>query len=167
MELQVHSHDWRRRLPDWPQAVCAGLVGGAVLMVLEMLWSVSVSGSTPWRTSHLLAAIVMGEDTLQSSAFSLGVVTIALATHYVLGVVFGVLLAFVIAGFRYESNTGMLEFIGAMFGTLLYLVNFHVMSLFFPWMADLRGWSTFIGHLVFGLVVVITYQWLEERKADR
>jgi hypothetical protein len=164
MELHINSHEWHRRMPDWPRAVCAGLVAGALLMVLEMLWTVTVSGSSPWSTSHHVAAIVMGEKALESSTFNIGIVAVALATHYVLGVVFGLVLAIIIAGFHYEQNTGMLEVLGVVFGTVLYLLNFYGMAVFFPWIADLRAWSTFIGHIIFGLTVVLTYQWLEGRE---
>ncbi|HJV61160.1 MAG TPA: hypothetical protein VJ743_09425 [Albitalea sp.] len=167
MELHLRSHEWRRRLPDWPAAVCAGLVGGAVLMVLELLWSASVSGASPWHTSHLIAAMVMGTDTLQSDAFSLGIVSIALLTHYVLGIVFGVALAFIIDGFHYESSAGMQQVIGLVFAAALYLFNFFGMAAFFPWVAEMQGWATFIGHLVFGLTVALTYPVLERRRADR
>lgn len=162
MEMRLHPHAWQRRQPDWAAAVTAGLIGGAVLMVLELAWSASVSsGDNPWRSSQLIAAIVMGQGVLQSSSFSIGVVAVALATHYVLGIVFGLLLAFIIAGFRFESRAGMLELIGLGFGAVLYLVNFHGMSAFFPWIAELRGWAAFIGHLVFGLTVAMAYPWLE------
>lgn len=161
MELRLQPRAWHSRRPDWAAAVTAGLIGGAVLMVLELAWAASVSDGSPWRSSHLIAAIVMGEDVLQSSTFSIGVVAIALATHYVLGIVFGLLLAAIIAGFRFESRAGMLELIGLGFGTVLYLINFHAMTAFFPWIAELRGWSTFIGHLVFGLTVAMAYPWLE------
>ena len=167
MELQMQSHDWQRRWPDWPAAASAGLVGGAVLMVLELLWSTTVTGASPWRTSHLVAAIALGPDALQSSAFSLGVVAVALATHYVLGIVFGVVLGTIIAGFHYEANAGVLQVIGLVFGGALYLLNFHGMATFFPWIADLRGWATFIGHLIFGLSVVLTYMWLQRRGAEQ
>ena len=166
MELQMESHQWQRRLPDWAAAATAGLVGGAVLMVLELLWSTTVTGASPWRTSHLIAGIVMGPDTLQSSAFSIGVVAVALATHYVLGVVFGLALATIIAGFHYESNAVVLQLIGVVFGSALYLLNFHGMAYFFPWVAELRSWATFIGHLIFGLTVVLAYPQLE-RRANR
>jgi hypothetical protein len=166
MELQMQSHAWRRRWPDWTTAACSGLVGGAVLMVLELLWSTTVTGVSPWQTSHWIAAIVLGPQTLQSSAFSFGVVAVALATHYVLGVVFGLVLAIIIAGFHYESSDVMVQVIGVVFGSALYLLNFYAMDTFFPWIADLRGWATFIGHLVFGLSVVLTYQWLQRRGED-
>ncbi|HEV7914403.1 MAG TPA: hypothetical protein VGP22_11580, partial [Albitalea sp.] len=157
------SHQWQWRLPDWAAAATAGLVGGAVLMVLELLWQATVSGSSPWRASHLIAAIVMGPDAQASAGFDVRVVAVALLTHYVLGIVFGLVLAAVIAGFHYEANPGVLQLIGVVFGSALYLLNFHGMAYFFPWMAELRGWATFIGHLVFGLTVVMTYRQLHRR----
>jgi hypothetical protein len=169
MELQMrsHEHDWQRRLPDWTSAACAGLVGGAVLMVLELLWAATVGGGSPWLTSRMIAAITLGPDTLQSSTFHVGVMAVALGTHYVLGIVFGLVLATIIAGFHYESNAVVLQVLGVVFGAVLYLINFHAMSAFFPWIAELRSWANFIGHLVFGLTVVLTYQWLERTGAGR
>jgi hypothetical protein len=99
--------------------------------------------------------------------FDLGVVALALFIHYLLGVVFAIILAFIIDGFHYESSPGMLQLFGVVFGAALYLLNFHGMSNFFPWIAELRGWGTFIGHLVFGLTVALTYPALERRRADR
>lgn len=165
MELQMQEHAWHARRPDWAAAVTSGLVGGALLMVLDLLWS--LGEASPWRTSHLIAGIVMGEDAIQSSSFSVGVVVLALAVHYVLGVVFGLMLATVIAGFHYEANPGVLEVIGLIFGAGLYLLNFHAMANFFPWIAELRGWAAFIAHLVFGIAVALTYAWLERRTKNR
>jgi len=172
MELRMHSHDWHRRMPDWLAAVGAGLVAGAVLMVLELLWSTifstSIGGGSPWHTSHQIAAIVLGPQTLASTAaFDFTVVAVALITHYVLGIVFAIVLAFVIDGFHYESQPGMLQLIGVVFGAGLYLVNFYGLSYLFPWIADMRGWATFIGHLVFGMTAALTYSALERRRSDR
>ena len=66
MQLHMHSHQWEHRLPDWPAAAVSGFVAGAVLMVLELLWTTNVIGSSSWSTSHKIAAIVMGQDALQS-----------------------------------------------------------------------------------------------------
>jgi hypothetical protein len=164
MELQMQSHEWHRRRPDWAAAVCAGLVGGAVLMLLELLWWTTDPLASPWRSSHLVAAIVLGPGVLQSDGFALPVVGVALLTHYVLGMVFGALLAVIIAGFRYESSAGMLEVIGLVFGAALYLLNFYGMSALFPWMAEMRGWSAFIGHLVFGMTMALIYPVLRRRR---
>jgi cytochrome c biogenesis protein CcdA len=171
MDVQMHSHAWRRKAPDWPAAIGAGLVAGAVLMVLELLWSATVSPSVvagdAWRNTHRVAAIVLGPDALGGTGFDLAVVAVALATHYLLGIVFAIAFAVVIDGFHYESSPWVLLFMGIVFGTLLYLLNFHGMSNVFPWMAEMRGWSTYIGHLVFGMTLALAYPALERRRADR
>jgi hypothetical protein len=37
MELHLGSHHREARTPDWPVAAATGFVGGATLMVLELL----------------------------------------------------------------------------------------------------------------------------------
>lgn len=163
MDLHLPSHHWEHRLPDWPAAAVSGFVAGAALMVLDLLWSALVSGESPWRTSHLIAAIVLGQDTLASSAFGFSVVTVALVTHYALGVVFGLALAFIIAGFHWDTSPGMTALVGAVFGLALYVLNFHAMTQIFPWFTELRGWPTLAAHLLFGIVAALMYRQLNRR----
>ena len=164
MELHLHSHHWERRSPDWPAAVVAGLCAGAILMVLELLWSTLVSGTSPWIASHMIAAIVLGPRVLQETGFSVAVVGIALVTHYLLGIVFAVILASVVAPFHLDSSVPMVLVVGVSFGLLLYLFNFYGMVRFFPWFAELRGPVAAGGHLLFGLCTALLY-WKLERRA--
>jgi len=144
------------------------LAAGAVLMVLELFWAATMHTAGPWRIPHMVAAIVMGSDLVmaQSFAFSVGVVAVALLTHYVLGIAFGLLLGFIIAGFHYEASAGMMQVFGVGFGVALYVLNFYGMSQFFPWFAELRGWSTLIAHLVFGITASLLYWKLARPGAD-
>lgn len=166
MDLHLASHHWQHRLPDWSAAAVSGLAAGAVLMVLDLLWSALITGQSPWRTSHLIAAIMMGPNALASSEFELGVVASALATHYVLGVVFGLALAFILAGFHWDTGRGMVAIIGAVFGLALYVFDFHVMTQIFPWFAELRGWPTLASHLLFGIVAAVLYLELNRQGKD-
>lgn len=161
MDLRLASHHGTHRLPNGPAAAVSGLVAGAALMVLDLLWSALITGESPWRTSHLIAAIVLGQDALASSEFDLGVVAAALVTHYALGIVFGLVLAFILAGFHWNSGTGVAALVGAVFGLALYLLNFHAMTQFFPWFAELRGWPTLSAHLLFGMVAALLYRKLD------
>lgn len=167
MDLHLPSHHWEHRLPDWPAAAVAGLVAGAVLMLLDLLWSALIVGESPWRTSHMIAAIVLGPDALSSGEFGLGIVTAALVTHYVLGVVFGLALAFIVAGFRWDEDPAVTAIAGALFGVVLYLLDFHLMTKVFPWFAELRGWPTLIAHLVFGVVAALLYWQFKPRALRR
>src|SRR6478609_12069025 len=125
MELHLGSHHWEARTPDWPVAAVAGFVGGAALMVLELLWSVT-GGTNPWIIAHKIAGIFLGADTAQSSDFSTSVIAVALGTHYVLGIVFGCVLAAILAGLHVEDRMGMALTVGAVFGAFLYLFSFFV-----------------------------------------
>jgi ribose/xylose/arabinose/galactoside ABC-type transport system permease subunit len=165
MDTHLHSYH-RQRMPDWPAAAVAGLAAGAVLMVLELVWLTWVARSSPWTASHMIAAIVMGRDTLQSSDFNLTVVAVALLAHYVLGAVMGLVLGAIIAPFHLDSSLGLLALSGAVFGVVLYVLNFYGMVRFFPWFAEWRGFATLINHMIFGIAAALFYARLDRRGAD-
>lgn len=162
MELHLSSHRGEARTPDWSVAAVSGFAAGALLMVLELLLSVA-TGSNPWFTSHRIAAIAMGPDLLRSADFSIGIVALALVTHYVLGIVFALILCSVIAPFHLDSSLGMALLAGAVFGLLLYLFNFYGMVRYFPWFAEMRGMATLAVHLIFGMSTAAMY-WKWERQ---
>ncbi|MDO9421114.1 MAG: hypothetical protein Q7T66_10655 [Herminiimonas sp.] len=162
MELHMHTHRWVQRSPDWTVAAVAGFAAGAVLMVLELLWSTIIMGSSPWETSHMVAAIVMGQDALQSTDFNLMIVAVALITHYVLGIAFALILSAMIVSFRFDSSIGMVLLSGAVFGVVMYLFNFYGMVRFFSWFAEMRGWATVVAHVIFGMLVAAMYWKLEQ-----
>lgn len=166
MELRWIRFHWERREPDWMAAAVSGLAAGAVLMVIELVWAAISAGDAPWRISQLVAALTLGPyQTLSASAqrFDAVIVAAALATHYGLGVAFGLLLGQVIAGLHVESHPVTMAAIGVAFGALLYLLDFHLLTEFFPWIAELRGWRTFAAHLVFGLTAALLYWRLARR----
>ena len=166
MELHLPSHTWEYRVPDWSAAAVSGFAAGAVLMVLELLWSLLI-GSSPWQVSHSVAAIVLGPQVLSTAEYGFGVVAAALALHYALGIVFGLIIGGLMAGFRLDSSVGVALLSGALFGVLLYLFDFYVMVHAFPWFAAMRGWPTLVAHLVFGIVAAVLYRQLEWSAAAR
>ncbi len=157
MDLHLNLTRWRGHTPDWTAAAAAGFAAGAVLMVLELAWVAMFAAEGPWRSSHLVAAIVLGPQTAFTSEFDLGVVAVALATHYALGVVFGLVLAVLVALLHRERSVGSIEALGLAFGALLYFLNFHAMTGLMPWLVEMRGWATLIGHLAFGLAAALLY----------
>ena len=163
MELHMHSHHFVRRLPDWSAAAVSGVAAGALLVVVEMFWSTMMAGVHPWATTRMIAAIFMGREVLQTSMFSVGTVAVALLIHFVLGAILGVILCAIIAPFQLDSSPGMSMLVGAVFGLVVYLFNFHVMTAAFPWFIDARGWHTVMGHLIFGMAVALCYWKLESR----
>jgi hypothetical protein len=169
MELGLGALHWERRAPNWAVAAVSGFAAGAVLMVLDLLWSSVVDPGGPWRTSHMIAPIFLGADTVRSTGFnfSIGIVAIALAVHYALGVVFGLVLAAVMAPLHLDATVRRAVVTGAVFGLLLYVVNFFGLVRLFPWLADLRGWATVAAHLVFGMFAAALYWKLERNASER
>ncbi|MGO4308128.1 hypothetical protein [Cupriavidus sp. RAF12] len=163
MELHMQSHHYVRRLPDWGAAAVSGLAAGALLIVVELFWSTMVSGINPWATTRMIAAIVMGREVLQTSLFSMATVAAALVIHFVLGAILGMVLCAIIAPFQLDSSIGMSMLAGAVFGVVVYLFNFYVMTGMFAWFVDARGWHTLVGHMIFGICIALCYWKLESR----
>jgi hypothetical protein len=166
MELHMHSHHFVRRLPDWRAALTGGCVAGAVFLVIE-LFAMAVAGQSLWGPLRTTAAIVMGRGALaQPATFSSGIMLMALVTHFVLSILFAVILAVIVAPFSLDSSVEMASLVGAAFGVLLYVVNYYGMTQLFPWFADARSGVNFLNHILFGLVAAETYLSLEGEKPD-
>lgn len=167
MDTYLGLHRWHWRAMDWVAAAVSGFAAGAVLMVLDLVWSAIFNPDGPWRTSHMIAPIFSGAtDSLQAAdyPFSVSVVSIALLTHYMLGIVFGLVLAAILAQLRLDTEPLKALVTGAFLGLLLYVLNFEVLTAFFPWLAGLRGTATLAAHLVFGCVAAVLY-WRLKRTA--
>lgn len=167
MELHLQSHRWQARLPDWAAAAVAGFGAGGVLMLLELGWSLLTTSDDPWRATHMIAALVMSWDVLQTSGYSLGVTVAALLVHYALGVAYGVILAALIAPFRLDSSIALALAAGAVFGLLLYGLNFYGMAGVYTWFVALRGWPTALAHVIFGMAAAFIYLALERPSRPR
>ncbi|MDN0085197.1 hypothetical protein QU487_21040 [Crenobacter sp. SG2305] len=163
----MQSHQWAHRLPDWRAAAMAGVAGGVVFLVLDLMAS-ALSGAGLWAPTHMIAAIVMGSGALASPAsFSFGIVVTALIVHFVLAIAMGLILGLIMAPFHFDSSWGMASAVGAVFGLAVYLFNFYGMTSFFPWFAEARGWITLIAHVIFGIVMADAYLKMEAKEEDR
>jgi len=171
MELRLRLHHWEGRSPDLMAAAVAGFAAGAVLMVLELLWAGAMMGEAPWRISQFVAALSMGPYSVlhaPAHVFDPTTVGVALLTHYVLGISFGLVLGAVVAGYHYDDDTKVsLPLIGAIFGALLYLLNFFALTEVFPWFAEMRAWGTFACHLIFGITAAELYGKLAQYRQQR
>ncbi|MCY4755024.1 hypothetical protein [Pelomonas aquatica] len=165
MELQLQSRRWAWRAFDGSAAAVAGLAAGAVLMVLDLCWPLTFGDGNPWATSHKVAALVLGQQVLQSSAFDVGVVATALLIHYTLGVLSGLVIGLAIAAMRWEASLAMTQVVGYVFGVVVYFVNFYVLASLFPWFEELRGEATFLGQLAFGVSAALVYRKLNRAAA--
>ncbi len=124
-----------------------------------------MSDAGAWRIPQLVAALVLGAGSLQApgDSFSIPVVALALTIHYALGIAFGLVLGWVIAGFHWETSVPVMQLFGVGVGVLLYFFNFHVLTQLTPWFAELRGWPTFLAHVLFGVSTALLYWKLARR----
>jgi len=162
MQRYLHFPHLRLQQPDWIAALAAGIVAGAVLMVLSLLWSATDMTSHPWILARRIAAITMGQQVLGEADFSATVVAVMALTHYALGVIFALILSVIVAALHLDSSPGKVVVVGALFGLVLYLVNFYLLADFFPWFVDMRGGVTLLAHLIFGMLAAGVYWKLEK-----
>jgi len=160
MDLGLTRLTPRGRDVDHRAAAVAGLAAGAVLMVIELIAAAWAGGGEPWRVPQLVAALSMGGEAMQApaGAFDVTVIAAALVTHYALGIAFGLLLGEVL-GLLPRAHAAITDAgLGALFGLLLYVLNFHVLTGALSWFAELRGAGTVAAHLVFGIVAALLYR---------
>jgi hypothetical protein len=141
---------------DWKAAVSAGLIAGAVFMILEMALVGTIGGQSPWGPPRMIAAIGLGEGALPPPAtFDLGIMMVGMMIHLVLSILLGVVLGWIISNWRMSLLTAIVA--GTLFGLVVYFVNFYGMTAVFPWFAMARGTISIVAHAVFGLVLGWAY----------
>jgi uncharacterized membrane protein YagU involved in acid resistance len=138
----------------------AGLAAGVVFLALEMILMPLVMGVSVWVPLRMIAAITMGSAVLSPpDTFDSGAVSAAVVIHFALSLVYALVFAFIGKGRSVRADA----LFGAAFGLLLYLVNFYVFTLQFPWFAEARNWATILAHLAFGAVLGATYAFWAKR----
>lgn len=146
--------------PDIRAGVLAGLIAGAVFMMMEM-GLVALTGGSPWGPPRMIAAIAMGEGVLPPPAsFDLMIVMVAMVIHFLLSALLGIVWA--LLGGRFGLGLALL--VGAVFGLVVYAVNFYGMTAVFPWFAMARGWVAIVSHAAFGLVLAAAYPSLRRNR---
>ncbi len=140
---------------DWRAAAWAGVIAGVVFMMAEMLMVMIVQGQSPWGPPRMIAAIALGQGVLPPPAdFDFKIVMTAMLIHFPLAVVYGLILGWIV----HRVGTGIALLIGAVFGLVIYLINFYpIASAFFPWFAMARGWMSAVIHILFGLAAAGAY----------
>ncbi len=147
---------------DWKAAIWAGIVAGAVFMMLEMLLVQFFEPMSMWAPPRMIAAMVMGESILPPpDTFDAMALMVAMLIHFPLSVIFALILGWIIS--RWDLGLVTASIAGIAFGLVIYVVNFYGFTAVFPWFADARGWVAIFSHAMFGLVLGAVYQSLEKR----
>lgn len=148
------------RAVDWKAAAWAGLIAGVVFLIAEMVMVAVFQGESPWAPPRMIAAMLLGPGVLKPPEFDVGILMTAMAIHFPLAIVYGLVLAALLR--RANRITGLM--VGAAFGLVIYLVNFYpIASAMFPWFAMARGWVSAVAHMIFGAVAGLAYVALRGR----
>lgn len=145
-------------------AVWAGIISGLIFMMLEMILVPMFLGGSPWGPPRMIAAIILGKEVLPPPAnFDFGVVMGAVMLHLVLSVIYAIILSLIVN----RMSFWVAILVGAVFGYMLYLVNFYVMTGIFPWFANARNWVSVFSHISFGIGAAWAYLGLVGRHAHQ
>ena len=148
-----------RHLMDWKAAVIAGLIAGAVFLLVLLIAYPLATGGTPWTIFRFIGAMVLGEAVLPPpTTFDAGVVVTAVLIHFTLSILYTLVLAFIVH--RWGILISILG--GALFGLALYLINFFTFTMFFAWFYPARAWPFSLVHILFGAVAGGIYELLEK-----
>ncbi|MGH8771688.1 MAG: hypothetical protein ACREV2_10995 [Burkholderiales bacterium] len=159
MVTHVESRQVISHTPDWSAGVWAGLIAGLVFLVLELALVPVFMGMSPWAPVRMIAAIIMGQGVLPPpDTFDLGIFLAAGAVHFGLSIVLGLILAGIFTWLHLDSSAWLSLLAGAVFGLVVYFVNFYGMTSFFPWFADARNWLSITVHAIFGIVAALAYK---------
>lgn len=144
----------------WGSAVWAGVIAGALFLVLEMAMVPIFLGNPMWAPPRMIGAIALGEEVLPPPAtFDFGVVMTAVVIHFIMSIIYALILAAMVH--RMGATAAVVA--GGVFGLILYLVNFYGFTALFPWFAEARNWVSIFAHIVFGVVAAWSYKALAVR----
>ncbi len=100
---------------DWRASVWAGLIAGAVFMMLEMVMVWLFTGQSPWGPPRMMAAMLMGLEVLQPPpTLAMMPMKVAMMIHFPLSVVYGLVIGWMV----HRMDMGMAVLAGAAFGLI-------------------------------------------------
>ncbi len=151
---------------DWKAAIWAGIIAGAVFMMLEMIMVPLFMGDSPWAPPRMIAAIIMGKDVLSSmeqpATFDPGVMMAAMILHFMLSIIYAIIIGWICR----TRSMGISITIGAVFGLAIYVINFYGFTAIFPWFAMARNWISIFAHLMFGIVAAWAFKAIQHKIAN-
>jgi hypothetical protein len=149
----------RRARFDVSAAGFASLVAGVLALVLLEAASITIYDEPAWKLPRMAAALLLGPRALEpDDEFSLAVVGAGILVHVVLALGFGTLIAR-IAAFAPRAAAA---WIGLACGIVLYAIDLHGATRFFPWFEPMRTADTLLAHALFGIAAAAGYRHLAD-----
>lgn len=126
------------------------------MMMLEMIMVPLFLGGSPWGPPRMMAGIILGSDVVPPPAtFDVGIMMAGLGVHLMMSIIFALMLAAIVNKLSFLWAL----VVGAVFGYVLYLVNFYLISeAIFPWFQNATNWVTSFSHISFGIGAAWAYK---------
>lgn len=127
-----------------------GFLAGLIFVGFEIVVAV-VTGSSPFEPPQLMGSILLGEGSLAALATPAFVAMAGLTLHFLLSALYGGVFGAIVQAVRpIQGNRPLLVAAGAVFGLLLWIVNFYLISpVLFPWFAMVSPLVQFLAHTFF------------------
>lgn len=138
----------------WRATFWSAVVAGSLFLILVIVLPALFGGRVTLGPPRIIGALVINED---PSSVTTGLIVGGVVGHYFLSFVFTLILSLIV----YRMGTGAAVATGAIFGIALYLLNFYMMAVAFPWFAEFRNATTFLSHIVFGITAAWVYKRLK------
>lgn len=144
---------------DWSAALWAGIISGMVAFILSIIlpWIVI---NDPSLILRLMASLLLGPAVIADPQTALvpGVYVLAFLVHFTLSLLFAILIAFI-----FHRWGIVVAFIGgAIFGFVVYILNFSFFSILFPWLLPYGNWMLMTANILFGGLAGALYELLED-----
>lgn len=145
-----------RRQVAWPAIPIAGVAAGTAFLASQLLLSAVVLDTDPLFSLRYIAALVLGSNTLTDD-FTIGTAIVGLGVHYLLSLLFTLVIAIVIH--RWGLLVGVVG--GAVLGLSLYLINLYTLTSFVEWFFAFNSTVLLVSHVIFGVVAGGVYESLD------
>lgn len=146
-----------------------GLIAGVVFMVFEVAMA-GILGSSPFGPPRMIGAILLGQGALQPLGILAFVAITGLVVHFLLSTLYGGVFGAISWMVRpLRGNRGLLIGAATVYGLLLWIVNFYVISpVAFPWFSMANPVVQFFAHTFFyGAVLGLLLAWRLGKTEDR
>jgi hypothetical protein len=102
----------------------------------------------------MIAGIVMGATFVVPASMNFGIFVVGIIIHFILAVIFGYIGLLILR----PNGVGAAIVGEGIYAILLYLVNIGIFAaILFPWFRMSRNWITFMDHIIFGIILGLTY----------
>ncbi len=162
IKMEVKPAETQRRF-DWAAGFWAGIIAGAIFIILQSILVAAVYGHSFWGPLQMIAGIVMGGGVAPPTPMNVGVFIVGIVVHFILAVIFGYIGLLIIR----PIGPGGAIFGEGIYGILLYLVNIGIFAaVLFPWFRISRNWITFMDHIIYGIILGLSYLALRRYPAN-